>query len=649
MEALDVIYFTCPSCNHQSRVAAIYAGKTITCPGCKRSQQVPGRAPVAAPVKSALPPTISAVATATPATEGERIRFICASCGYRALIPAYFKGMAVNCPSCETAQIATAEDAVPATGMTVTLNRVSSAQTTASTPPRPGNIIFRCPACRYEAQLAERYLGKTIRCPGCHEPQLVGTPEAPVAAPARPAAPADGKILFICSSCNYRARIPQQYVGVAVRCPSCNVSQIATAHDQPSTGQTVSISRMETAPATESGTHGGDAIDFVCSACGFATQFSAGFAGKVIRCPGCQAEQMVGTAPEPQAAEPPPPQASAGGSEKVRFTCTACGFRARIPAHYAGQTIHCPGCNMVQLVLRTGPSPATGQTQIINLVQTAASGNPPTAASSALTPAKPHPVVPGPTDPPMRVARPFGGTPVANPAIPVAQPSPQALPVARLAELPPSVMPTAEGVEAEPLPAAQPTQAAAPAAPAEAVADELVEAATPRPPPPRPVRPGTRSSQGVQARSGRNRPAPPPPSRSGCASFMVFLVRLAMLGAIGYGGYMLYHLDRDVKDIRQKLETARNEAAQAKEAKETEAKARKEAEDRAAALERKLAEQAKPMPEKLAPAPEKPAPVKDAAPVPDATTPEKSVPVLEKPAPEKPAPDKATGEGKSPL
>jgi DNA-directed RNA polymerase subunit RPC12/RpoP len=402
MPVAETMPFTCSACGNQFRIPAHLAGRTMSCPGCNTAQVVPQ---VALPPAPAAPP--AAIPVAPPVDDGKKL-FVCSACGYRARIPGHFMGKAVRCPRCDGAQIATSEGTPsPRTGRTVSITKIATAAATARTTVRPGNILFSCATCGFEAQLARHYLGKAIKCPGCHEPQVVavdhaasegsGISAAPTPTPAPgPSPDADpataGKELFVCTACSYRARIPAQYIGLAVTCPACDHVGIALRQEpQASTGDTVAISRMRTsepvdvppAPADE-----GPQVEFACTSCGFRTKLGASLAGKPIRCPGCQATQVVSSArldgsvaaaseapaePGTGSASATAMVASAGAGEKLRFTCTACGFKARIPSLYAGQTIHCPGCNVVQMVLRSGQGGRpTGNTRVLNVVQPAA-------------------------------------------------------------------------------------------------------------------------------------------------------------------------------------------------------------------------------------------------------------------------------------
>lgn len=180
------------------------------------------------------------------------------------------------------------------------------------------------------------------------------------------------KILFTCTSCEYKARIPAHYSGRSIHCPKCKtvqeVGNLTVAGGESSGGLP--------AIALDAPNPGEGKIVFTCPECSYKGRLSAEYDGKTIRCPGCQKPQLVQGEPVPS-----PIVASlaadetvfrTGELEKIRFECGACGYRARIPAKYAGKPIHCPQCKEVQQVNpATDLESATGRTVVISKVSQA--------------------------------------------------------------------------------------------------------------------------------------------------------------------------------------------------------------------------------------------------------------------------------------
>jgi len=230
---------------------------------------------------------------------------------------------------------------------------------------------------------------------------------------------APDKILFVCTACGYRARIPDRYAGKSVLCPGCQAVQMAAPEivtsDHPSTGSTVSVSRLESAGGAATSTVAAPAVSaaavtatastptpaaaavttadvpvkpsevakdklvFTCASCGYKARLAAHYAGKSIRCPKCEQPQVVAQAsqPGPMLASLSDDEAVFGGAERpdrMRFVCGACGYKARIPAKYAGSPILCPSCKGVQIAHPAPEAEATGKTVAVSVVTTAKVG-----------------------------------------------------------------------------------------------------------------------------------------------------------------------------------------------------------------------------------------------------------------------------------
>ncbi len=88
------------------------------------------------------------------------------------------------------------------------------------------SILVHC-TCSKQLRVPEEYLGKKVRCPSCGEPRLVvsegaGTPKPPVA-PDEPTTPAGtpAVLRFQCQECSRPMQARLEYAGRKVRCPSC--------------------------------------------------------------------------------------------------------------------------------------------------------------------------------------------------------------------------------------------------------------------------------------------------------------------------------------------------------------------------------------------------------------------------------------------
>lgn len=114
---------------------------------------------------------------------------------------------------------------------------------------------------------------------------------------------------FICGGCGYRARIPSSYTGKVILCPGCQQAQIAAADGGDATGDTVRVSKVATAPGTGrfSVPDADGRLRFTCSGCGYGAKLAATYAGKAISCPQCKSAQVI-----------PPLQGPEGGAGKAQ-------------------------------------------------------------------------------------------------------------------------------------------------------------------------------------------------------------------------------------------------------------------------------------------------------------------------------------------
>jgi hypothetical protein len=118
---------------------------------------------------------------------------------------------------------------------------------------------------------------------------------------------------FICGGCGYRARIPSSYTGKVILCPGCQQMQIASPDGGESTGDTVRMSKVTTAQGTAkfSATDADGRLRFTCTGCGFSAKLASSYAGKAISCPQCKSPQLIPPLgpPEGDLGKPLPPSA----------------------------------------------------------------------------------------------------------------------------------------------------------------------------------------------------------------------------------------------------------------------------------------------------------------------------------------------------
>lgn len=88
-------------------------------------------------------------------------------------------------------------------------------------------------------------------------------------------------------------------------------------------------------------------IKFQCNKCGFAKDVSDKYLNKRVRCPKCQAPNLVSQIPKQKTA---PPQNAAcpikavPANDVLRFSCPSCALKVKVKSEYAGKRVRCAKC-----------------------------------------------------------------------------------------------------------------------------------------------------------------------------------------------------------------------------------------------------------------------------------------------------------------
>jgi hypothetical protein len=102
-----------------------------------------------------------------------------------------------------------------------------------------------------------------------------------------------------------------------------------------------------------------DTVQFKCVSCGFEKAIPSQYAGKRVRCPRCQAENLVPGTPGPQGMSVPPAgrtaapspahatPAAAASPDLIKFHCPLCNQKISVGIQHAGRQLRCPKCKAV--------------------------------------------------------------------------------------------------------------------------------------------------------------------------------------------------------------------------------------------------------------------------------------------------------------
>ncbi len=184
---------------------------------------------------------------------------------------------------------------------------------------------------------------------------------------------ATGTFIFICSACGYKARLPEEFSGRTIKCPGCQVPQLAKAQVN-TERKTASFTRVAATPMPF--TLPKEQDDLLAKA-------TAPTVVVPVQVVSVQVTPLPPPAPHNPIPSPLPgaiqitseriakaasavPAAKA--AETIDFECSACHARMRLPAHYEGKSILCPKCSAPQRVLTTLPEPMATTRAVIREV-----------------------------------------------------------------------------------------------------------------------------------------------------------------------------------------------------------------------------------------------------------------------------------------
>lgn len=188
---------------------------------------------------------------------------------------------------------------------------------------------------------------------------------------------ATGNFIFICPACGYKARLPDQFSGRTIKCPGCQVPQVATA---PLNAEHKTASFIRVAATPVPFTMPQEQLDALAGAQVSPVAPPADPTQKSFPSPLPGAIQVTTDRISNQSASVPAagaPIAKAAQGGTVDFTCNSCNARLRLPAHYAGKSILCPKCSTPQKVLISTTAVPMDTTRSIALKEEAATASPP--------------------------------------------------------------------------------------------------------------------------------------------------------------------------------------------------------------------------------------------------------------------------------
>ena len=244
---------------------------------------------------------------------------------------------------------------------------------------------------------------------------------------------ATGNFIFICPACGYKARLPDQFSGRTIKCPGCQVPQVATAplNTEHKTASFIRVAATPvpfTMPQEQLDALAGAQVSSVAPPA-YPAPAPKAFPSPLPGAIQVSTDRISNQTPIVPVAGAPIAKAVQGGT--VDFTCNSCNARLRLPAHYSGKSILCPKCSTPQKVLDSNAAVPMDTTRSIALKEEgAAAAQPGTGTGTGIRVR----VTPIPTTYPTPL--PTAMTAPQTDVLGLVRPSPFATPVAAVPESP---------------------------------------------------------------------------------------------------------------------------------------------------------------------------------------------------------------------
>ena len=322
------IVFPCQHCGKKQLKAQELAGSEVTCHECNRKNIVPeSLAEEESPIDLLEPfivveTTRTDITAATPATETssekDRILFWCNHCGQKYRLPQRLDGKAGVCTKCQ--------------------NYLFIPHVSQTKPKLKKTVSFPCAHCGKPQLKGQELTGTEAVCYSCGKKNII--PEKSkkslinrvnpisllepflIAETTRTDLPLpDDKILFWCSHCGQKYRLPRNLDGKAGVCTKCQ-SYLFIPH----------VSQVK--PTLEK------TVVFPCKHCGLKLRKMRKLIGTEISCSKCGKKNVV---PEKSKISSLAKKGTTS-EDRILFWCSYCAQKYRLAEHLAGKTGTCDRC-----------------------------------------------------------------------------------------------------------------------------------------------------------------------------------------------------------------------------------------------------------------------------------------------------------------
>jgi DNA-directed RNA polymerase subunit RPC12/RpoP len=232
---------------------------------------------------------------------GDRILFWCKNCGQKYHLPRYLAGKAGVCIKCNDYLF------IP-----------SESQTEQKT---PKNIVFPCKFCGEKLKKPGKLIGTKVKCSKCGE-KVVVPEKSQISALSKPGVQAEERILFWCTYCGEKYRLPKHLAGKNGNCDKCKHGFVIPEESEKKP------KLLKT-------------IEFPCEHCNSMLWEKHELIGKPVSCRMCGASVVV----PGKMKEPALIGKTAAAEERVLFWCGICGQKYRLRKSHAGKSGVCDNCH----------------------------------------------------------------------------------------------------------------------------------------------------------------------------------------------------------------------------------------------------------------------------------------------------------------
>ncbi len=204
-ELKKTISFPCQHCGKKQLKAQELIGTEVSCYACDKKNIVPAKSKKSLiqrvnPAKLLAPFIVAETTRTDMVAADDKILFWCSHCGQKYYLPRHLDGKAGMCVRCQ--------------------NYLFIPHVSQTKPKLEKTVVFPCKYCGKKLRKARKLAGTETRCSKCSEKVIVPA-KSKISSLAKAGAAPEDRILFWCSYCAQKYRLPQHLAGRTGTCDNC--------------------------------------------------------------------------------------------------------------------------------------------------------------------------------------------------------------------------------------------------------------------------------------------------------------------------------------------------------------------------------------------------------------------------------------------